>query len=47
MADRAPAAEVWNSPEYARFRTLRRAGPLPVRSKCDALYLYDASRKIL
>ena len=41
------AAEVWNSPEYARFRTLRRAGPLPVCSKCDALYLYDAGRKIL
>jgi MoaA/NifB/PqqE/SkfB family radical SAM enzyme len=41
------AAEVWNSPEYARFRALRRAGPLPICSKCDALYLYDASRKIL
>lgn len=41
------AADIWNSPEYARFRKLRRAGPLPVCSKCDALYLYDAGRKIL
>jgi hypothetical protein len=39
--------EVWNSPEYAKFRALRREGPLPICSKCDALYLYDAKRKIL
>ncbi len=39
--------EVWNSPEYAKFREVRRQEPLPVCSKCNALYLYDAKRKIL
>lgn len=38
--------EVWNSPEYTKFRALRREGPLPICSKCNALYLYDAKRKI-
>jgi radical SAM protein with 4Fe4S-binding SPASM domain len=39
--------EVWNSPEYTHFRILRRDHVLPVCSKCDALYLYDAKRRIL
>jgi radical SAM protein with 4Fe4S-binding SPASM domain len=39
--------DIWNSPEYARFRELRREEPLPICSKCNALYLYDAKRKIL
>jgi radical SAM protein with 4Fe4S-binding SPASM domain len=39
--------EIWNSPEYAKFREVRRQEPLPICSKCNALYLYDAKRKIL
>jgi radical SAM protein with 4Fe4S-binding SPASM domain len=39
--------DVWNSPEYASFRALRREKILPICSKCDALYLYDAKRKVL
>jgi MoaA/NifB/PqqE/SkfB family radical SAM enzyme len=39
--------EVWNSQAYAKFRTVRREHVLPICSKCDALYLYDAKRKVL
>ncbi len=39
--------EIWNSPEYAKFRVMRRENVLPICSKCDVLYLYDAKRKIL
>ena len=39
--------EAWNSPGYARFRKVRRENVLPVCSKCNALYLYDARRKTL
>ena len=39
--------EIWNSPAYAHFRKVRRDEVLPVCSKCDALYLYDAKRKTL
>ena len=39
--------EIWNSPEYAKFRQVRRQEVLPICSKCNALYLYDAKRKIL
>lgn len=38
---------VWNSPSAANFRELRRKEHLPVCSKCDVLYLYDAHRKVL
>lgn len=38
--------DVWNSPEYARFRELRRQELLPICAKCDALYLYEPGRKI-
>jgi MoaA/NifB/PqqE/SkfB family radical SAM enzyme len=44
---RSTVADVWNSAEYQSFRELRREKVLPVCSKCDALYLYDANRKIL
>lgn len=39
--------EIWNSTCYEKFRRKIRRGPLPVCSKCDALYLYDASRRYL
>ena len=39
--------ELWNSPAYAHFRQLRRETILPICSKCDALYLYDAKRRTL
>jgi len=45
--NKSEVADVWNSPEYAKFRSVRREHVLPVCSKCDALYLYDAKRKIL
>lgn len=38
--------DVWNSPEYTQFRTVRRTETLSICSKCDALYLYDPNRKI-
>ena len=38
---------VWNSTEYAKFRSLIRHGPLPICNKCDAIYLYDVKRKYL
>jgi radical SAM protein with 4Fe4S-binding SPASM domain len=40
-------AEVWNSAASANFRRMRRAECLPVCSKCDVLYLYDAGRPAL
>ena len=39
--------DVWNSPEYRSFRKQICKEPLPVCSKCDNLYLYDARRKYL
>jgi len=39
--------EVWNSAASASFRQMRRTECLPVCSKCDALYLYDAGRRAL
>jgi radical SAM protein with 4Fe4S-binding SPASM domain len=39
--------QVWNSPGGAGFREMRRKEHLPVCSKCDVLYLYDAHRKVL
>jgi radical SAM protein with 4Fe4S-binding SPASM domain len=42
-----PLMAVWNGPAYARFRQRIRAGLLPVCSKCNALYLYDAGRTTL
>jgi radical SAM protein with 4Fe4S-binding SPASM domain len=44
---RQSVAEIWNGAEYARFRRHLRAGPLPVCTKCNALYLYDAGRRAL
>ncbi|OGW74805.1 MAG: hypothetical protein A2Z72_05985 [Omnitrophica bacterium RBG_13_46_9] len=41
------ALEIWNSPSYERFRKILRKRCLPVCSKCDCLYLYDAGRKYL
>jgi radical SAM protein with 4Fe4S-binding SPASM domain len=40
-------AGVWNSAASANFRRMRRAECLPVCSKCDVLYLYDAGRRAL
>ena len=39
------AADIWNSPEYARFRAAIREQLLPVCPKCNCLYLYDAGRQ--
>jgi MoaA/NifB/PqqE/SkfB family radical SAM enzyme len=39
--------DLWNSSEYAKFRMMRRETVLPICSKCDVLYLYDAKRKLL
>jgi radical SAM protein with 4Fe4S-binding SPASM domain len=39
------AVEIWNGPEYARFRAGIRQQLLPVCPKCNALYLYDAGRQ--
>jgi radical SAM protein with 4Fe4S-binding SPASM domain len=39
--------EVWNSERYRDFRAFRADHMLPVCRKCDALYLYDAKRRIL
>ncbi len=39
--------DVWNSPAYQRFRSVIRREPLPVCSKCNNIYLYDANRKYL
>jgi radical SAM protein with 4Fe4S-binding SPASM domain len=41
------AGEIWNSPAFSGFRTLRRRETLPVCAKCNALYLHDARRKWL
>lgn len=38
---------VWNSAEYQKFRCIIRQEPLPVCSKCNNIYLYDAKRKYL
>ena len=38
---------LWNSPQYAHFRSCIRKKCLPICSKCDAVYLYDAQRKYL
>ena len=38
---------VWNSAAAASFRQMRRTERLPVCSKCDVLYLYDAGRHAL
>ncbi len=39
--------EIWNSEPYQTFRKDIRQRLLPVCSKCDVLYLYDAGRKYL
>jgi len=39
--------DVWNSAASASFRQMRRTERLPVCSKCDVLYLYDAGRRAL
>jgi len=39
--------DVWNSGAAAKFRQVRRKECLPVCSKCDVLYLYDAGRRAL
>jgi radical SAM protein with 4Fe4S-binding SPASM domain len=39
--------DVWNGPNFTRFRQLRRREILPVCAKCNALYLHDARRKHL
>jgi radical SAM protein with 4Fe4S-binding SPASM domain len=39
--------DVWNGPDFTRFRQLRRREILPVCAKCNALYLHDARRKHL
>jgi radical SAM protein with 4Fe4S-binding SPASM domain len=39
--------EIWNSPDFGRFRRIRRKEMLPVCAKCNALYLHDVRRKIL
>jgi radical SAM protein with 4Fe4S-binding SPASM domain len=38
---------VWNSAEYKTFRRIINQEPLPVCSKCNNIYLYDAKRKYL
>lgn len=39
--------DVWNSDKYQKFRQTIRREPLPVCSKCNNIYLYDAKRKYL
>jgi radical SAM protein with 4Fe4S-binding SPASM domain len=39
--------EIWNSPQFAGFRRLRRKEVLPVCAKCNAIYLHDSKRKCL
>jgi MoaA/NifB/PqqE/SkfB family radical SAM enzyme len=39
--------EIWNSKEYAKFRKIIITKYMPLCSKCDAIYLYDAKRKYL
>jgi MoaA/NifB/PqqE/SkfB family radical SAM enzyme len=40
-------AEIWASPEFHRFRQIRREETLPVCAKCNAIYLHDNRRKWL
>jgi radical SAM protein with 4Fe4S-binding SPASM domain len=40
-------AEIWTSPEFHRFRQIRRKEILPVCAKCNAVYLHDSRRKWL
>jgi MoaA/NifB/PqqE/SkfB family radical SAM enzyme len=42
--NQADVDAVWNSEAYARFRGVRREKVLPICSKCNCLYLYDAKR---
>ncbi len=42
-----PIDRVWNSARYRQFRTLVAERPLPVCSKCNALYLYRPERLAL
>jgi radical SAM protein with 4Fe4S-binding SPASM domain len=44
---RQTLAEIWNGQDYARFRQSLKTGLLPVCTKCNALYLYDAGRILL
>jgi radical SAM protein with 4Fe4S-binding SPASM domain len=39
--------KIWNSIDYKKFRQLIRERYLPICSKCNAIYLYDAGRKFL
>jgi len=39
--------EIWNSPSYSKFREVIRTVNLPICSKCNNIYLYDAKRKYL
>ena len=39
--------QIWNSPEFTRFRQVRRDAILPICAKCNGLYLHDSKRKSL
>jgi len=39
--------KIWNSYDYEKFRKLIREKYLPICSKCNAIYLYDADRIFL